>query len=70
MVFLKSGATARKDEVDRAVTDFWPVYGDDDKDIARKAENRKIAMKEAEDAYLKREGKEKATNVDDLLEIY
>jgi len=70
MVFLKSGATARKDEVDRAVTDFWPAYGDDEEDVKRKAENRKIAMREAEEAYLSREGKPKTTNVDDLLEIY
>lgn len=55
-VFLRSGATARKDEVDAAVQNYWPQPGDDPDQVASKAAEREAAMAEAEQAYLDRIG--------------
>lgn len=55
-VFLRSGATARKDEVDAAVQNYWPQPGDGPEEVADKAAGREAAMAEAEQAYLDRIG--------------
>jgi hypothetical protein len=55
LVFLRSGATARADEVERVLGNFFPVAGDDDDAVKRKKQDRKDAMVTARDAYNARE---------------
>ncbi|TXS96037.1 hypothetical protein FV139_00580 [Parahaliea maris] len=56
LVFMRSGATARKDEVDAAMQNFWPQPGDGPQDVQRKAQMREEAMATAEAAYAQRQG--------------
>ena len=51
LVFLRSGATARQEEVERARKNFWPKPGDSKEERARKRKMREGAMANAVDAY-------------------
>ncbi|PLW69453.1 hypothetical protein [Pseudohalioglobus lutimaris] len=52
LVFLRSGATARQEEVDAAKQNYWPQPGDDDADVTRKKRLRTEAMLSARKAYI------------------
>lgn len=54
LVFLRSGATARDDEVQAAIRNYFPAVGDGPEEIQRKAEMRADAVKKAEEAYYRR----------------
>ena len=47
LVFLRSGATARQEEVDAAVQNYWPQPGDEPDDVKRKVAARKDAEEQA-----------------------
>jgi hypothetical protein len=61
LVFLRSGATARQEEVTAARGNFWPRAGDDKEEKARKRRMREGAMANAAETYQTRasdEGRE------------
>lgn len=56
LVFLRSGATARQEEKDSAVKNYFPQPGDDPETIKRKQQRRQEAFEAALKAYASRTG--------------
>ena len=75
---LKSGVTARPEEVEAAFTNYWPQPGDGPTEVRDKRLARERAMDEAEAAYVRRTNPNAATSgatsdnpsLEELLEIY
>jgi hypothetical protein len=58
LVFLRSGATARQEEVTAARKNFWPKASDSKEERDRKTKMRQGAMNNARTSYQTREGSE------------
>lgn len=70
---LKSGVTARAEEVEAAFRNYWPQPGDGPTEVKDKRLARERAMNEAEAAYVRRTNPETVTqtpSLEELLEIY
>ena len=66
---LKSGVTARPDEVEASFINYWPQPGDGPNEVREKREARERSMSEAEAAYTRRTGAGVRT-IEDILDIY